>query len=150
MWRKSKGQGGFQLVELLIILGIIGVLAAISTPFIMSYMQAAKLKGNAEMVAAWLNQGRQLAIRGNQNMCADIDGAGMHYHITNCTGTIWVGTGTNASGYIPFPAGVSMSVGAPTTFNYLGAATPAATYTITHAGRTITVTVATTGRISIP
>jgi hypothetical protein len=45
-----------------------------------------------------------------------------------------------------------MSVGAPTVFNYLGAATPAATYTITQtaSGRTITVTVATTGRITIP
>ena len=105
-----------------------------------------------ETVAAWLNQGRQLAIRGNQSLCADIDGAGMHYHIANCAGTIWVGAGTTAAGYVPFPAGVTMSVGAPAIFTYLGAATPAATYTITPtaSGRTITVTVSSTGRISIP
>jgi type IV fimbrial biogenesis protein FimT len=147
-WR--SGQGGFQLVELIIIVAIIGLLVAISVPFLVSYLQAAKLKGNAEIVATWLNQGRQLAIRNNQNVCADIDGAGLHYHLTNCAGTVWVGNGTNASGYVPFPAGVTMSVTSPAIFNYLGAASPAATYTITHAGRTITVSVATTGRITIP
>ena len=147
-WR--SGQGGFQLVELIIIVAIIGLLVAISVPFLVSYLQAAKLKGNAEIVAAWLNQGRQLAIRNNQNVCADIDGAGLHYHLVNCAGTVWVGNGTNATGYVPFPAGVTMSVPSPAIFNYLGAASPAATYTITHAGRTITVSVATTGRITIP
>lgn len=149
---RAGGQRGFQLVELLVIVAIIGILAAISVPFIVSYLQAASLKGNAEVVASWLNQGRQLAIRNNQSVCADIDGAGMHYHLLNCTGTIWVGAGTLSTGYIPFPAGVTLSVAAPATFNYLGAATPAATYTITHtaSGRTITVTVSSTGRISIP
>jgi Tfp pilus assembly protein FimT len=150
-WR-AGGQGGFQLVELILIVAIIGILIAISVPFLVTYMQAATLKGQAETVAAWLNQGRQLAIRNNQNVCADIDGAGMHYHLASCAGTIWVGAGTLSTGYVPFPSGVTMSVGAPAVFNYLGAATPAATYTITQSssGRTITVTVSATGRISIP
>lgn len=149
---KAGGQRGFQLVELLIIVAIIGILTAISVPFLVTYLQAATLKGQAESVATWLNQGRQLAIRNNQSVCADIDGAGMHYHLVNCTGTVWVGTGTNSSGYVPFPAGITMSVAAPAVFTYLGAAAPAATYTITQtsSGRTITVTVSTTGRISIP
>jgi Tfp pilus assembly protein FimT len=151
-WGRAGGQGGFQLVELLVIVAIIGILTAISAPFLVSYLQASQLKGNAEVVATWLNQGRQLAIRNNQNVCADIDGAGMHYHLVNCAGTIWVGTGTRSTGYIPFPGGVTMSVASPAVFNYLGAATPAATYTITHtaSGRTITVTVSATGRVSIP
>lgn len=150
-WR-AEGQRGFQLVELLLIVAIIGILITISVPFLVTYLQAATLKSQAESVATWLNQGRQLAIRNNQSVCADIDGAGMHYHLVNCAGTVWVGAGTNTTGYIPFPAGITMSVAAPATFSYLGAATPAATYTITQtsSGRTITVTVATTGRITIP
>ena len=150
--RRAGGQRGFSLVELLLLVAIIGILITISVPFLVTYLQAATLKSQAESVAAWLNQGRQLAIKNNQSVCADIDGAGMHYHLVNCAGTVWVGTGTNTTGYIPFPAGITMSVGAPTVFNYLGAATPAATYTITQtsSGRTLTVTVATTGRITIP
>jgi Tfp pilus assembly protein FimT len=149
--RRSEGQGGFQLVELIIIMAIIGLLAAISVPFVVSYLQAAKLKGSAETVAAWLNQGRQLAIRYNHNICADVHGAGMHYHMRSCADPeLWKGAGTDSAGYVPLPAGMTLSMTAPAVFTYLGAATPAATYTITHAGRTITVSVATTGRITIP
>src|SRR4029450_8417182 len=120
-WGRAGGQGGFQLVELLVIVAIIGILTAISAPFLVSYLQASQLKGNAEVVATWLNQGRQLAIRNNQNVCADIDGAGMHYHLVNCTGTVWVGTGTNSSGYVPFPAGIPTSVAPPAGFTHPGA-----------------------------
>ena len=58
----------------------------------------------------------------------------------------------HCSGPCSLPGGRDQSVGAPAIFNYLGAATPAATHTITHPAnsRTITVTVSSTGRISIP
>ena len=149
-WWGSHRQSGFQLIELVIIVAIIGLLAAISVPFLVTYMQATTLKGSAETVDSWLNQGRQLAIRSNQNICADAHGAGMHYHIATCAGLLWIGTGTNAAGYVPLPPGTTLTMTAPAVFNYLGAAAPAATYTITHAGRTTTVTVSATGRISIP
>ena len=149
---QRHGQAGFQLIELVIIVAIIGLLAAISVPFLVSYMRATQLKGSAETVASWLNQGRQLAIRSNQSICANVNGSGMHYRIGGCAGALWIGSGvqTNSSGYVPLPAGITLSVTAPPIFNYLGAATPAATYTISHAGRTTTVTVSATGRISIP
>lgn len=147
----KKAQAGFSLAELLVVVAIIGILALVSTPFFLRYYQSARLKAGAEEVAAFLNQGRQLAIKENTNVCVHISSTQMHYHLVNCSGTTWIGPGTDASGNINVPAGVTLTNTADPVFSYLGAATPAATYTITNpqTGGTLTVTVAASGRVSI-
>ena len=148
----ASGQAGFSLAELLVIVAIIGILITISVPFFLSYYQAAAVKAAAEEVATFLNQGRQIAIKENKTVCASIDNNAMHYHLTNCSGTVWVGPGTDAAGNIRIPAGFTLTTTAEPIFSYLGAAAPAATFTVTHtpSGRNITVRVTTSGRITIP
>jgi type II secretion system protein H len=150
--RRSVGrQEGFNLTELMVVVAIIGLLAAVSVPFFLSYLQAATLKTGAEEIAAFLNQGRQLAITNNQNVCVNITSTTMRYRIGGCAGTTWVGTGTDASGNVNMPAGVTLTTSADPVFSYLGTATPAATYTVTNPrdGKTLTVSVAASGRVRI-
>ena len=143
---------GFSLVELLVLVGILGILTTISVPFFIRYYQAAAVKAAAEEVATFLNQGRQIAIKENQSVCASIDNNAMHYHMTNCGGTVWLGPGTDAAGNIRIPAGFTLTTTAEPIFSYLGAAAPAATFTVRHtpSGRQITVTVTASGRVTIP
>jgi len=149
--RSVDRQAGFNLTELMVVVAIIGLLAAVSTPFFLSYLQSATLKSGAEEVAALLNQGRQLAITNNQNVCVNITATQMRYRVGGCAGTTWVGTGTDASGNVNMPAGVTLAASADPVFDYLGRATPAATYTVTNPqdSKTLTVSVAASGRVRI-
>ena len=149
--RTTRSHAGYGLTEVSLVVAILGVLTALSTPMLVTAYQAAQLRGAAEQVVAHLNQGRQLAILQNDQVCVHITPTALHYRQGGCTGSIWVGPGTDASGNIPLPAGIVLSNSANPVFNHLGAATPAATYTVTLAqtGAQLNVTVSASGRVAI-
>jgi len=134
-----------------LVLAIIGILAVLATPLFITYYQAARLRVAAEEVAAFINHGRQLGIKENVGVCVHITATAMHYHIGSCAGTTWIGPGSDAAGNVKVPVGVTLSTTADPLFSYLGAASPAATYTVTstQTGSTLRVFVSTSGRVTI-
>jgi prepilin-type N-terminal cleavage/methylation domain-containing protein len=149
--RVARRQSGFSLIELVLVVAILGILAVLAMPMFLTYYQASQLRVAAEEVATFLNQGRQLGIKENVGVCARITATAMRYHIGSCGGAAWVGAGTDATGYISVPQGVTLTTTADPVFSYLGAASPAATYTVTNTqtGATLQVKVAASGRVCI-
>jgi prepilin-type N-terminal cleavage/methylation domain-containing protein len=144
-------QAGYSLVEIMLVVGIIGIMIALATPMFLRYYQGAQLRIAAEEVATFLNQGRQLAIMQNGSICVHIATTTMHYHQGSCGGATWVGPGTNAAGQIAVPAGITLATTADPIFNYLGGMATGATYTINHtqSSTLVHVVVALSGRVSI-
>jgi len=148
---------GFTLVELVMVIGVIGILAVMAVPAFLSYYQAAGLKAGAQQFATLMNQAREIAIKQNDSVCVKLPSATqMTYTLSStCSGTAWVGAGTDAAGLINLPTGITVAVSPPSAtpvFNYVGSALPAATYTLTNTqtGNTLTVSVAASGRVTIP
>jgi Tfp pilus assembly protein FimT len=146
-----RRHAGYSVLEILLVVGIIGILTVIATPTFLGYYQGAQLRVAAEEVAAFLNQGRQLAIVQNGSVCVHSTSTAMHYRQGTCAGPTWTGPGTDASGSIAVPAGITLSATADTIFNYVGGSTTGATYTITHtqSSTQVHVVVALSGRVSI-
>ncbi|MBI2526260.1 MAG: GspH/FimT family pseudopilin [Candidatus Rokubacteria bacterium] len=148
---RLTAQAGFSLAELLVVIAVIGILAALTAPFFISYYQSAALKAAAEELVTFLNQGRQIAIKENQTVCVHTTSGAIHLHVNGCSGSTWVGPGTDASGNWKVPQGFTLASTAEPQFSYLGAAAPAATYTVTNSanGRTLSVTVSASGRVNV-
>jgi prepilin-type N-terminal cleavage/methylation domain-containing protein len=62
-----RREGGFSLVEVLTVVGIIGVLAAFAMPGILNYMRFFQIRAGAAQVANELQQARANAIKRNVN-----------------------------------------------------------------------------------
>jgi type II secretory pathway pseudopilin PulG len=133
---------------------VIGVLFSLMVPFFLNYYQASQLTTAAQQVRTLLNQARALAIEHNGNACVMLPSTTqMQYYLnTTCTGTAWIGPGTDGVGNINLSPGVTVTASANPLFSFLGAALPAVTYTITNTttAATLTVSVALSGRITIP
>jgi len=144
-------QDGYSIAELMVVVAVIGILVASSAPFFVSYYQSAKIKTAAEEIAAYLNQARQLAIRTNNNVCVQITTTNLQFRQGGCAGTLWIGAGTDSLGNIKAPEGVTLAATANPVFSYLGAATPAATYTVTNTdtGLSLHVILSASGRLTI-
>ena len=151
--RNEAGTAGFSLAELLVMMAVIGILVAMAAPFFLSYYQSAALRSGAQDVITLINQARELAIKQNDAVCVELPAATqIHFRLSSCAGTVWVGPGTDGAGNINLPAGFTVAASANPVFSYLGSALPAATYTLTNTttGATMTVSVALTGRVTSP
>jgi Tfp pilus assembly protein FimT len=145
-------RGGYSIMELALVMGIVGLLTSMATPFFLNYYQASSLRVGAEEVAAFINQGRQLGIRRNDSVCVHITSAALQYRLgSSCSASAWVGPGTDSSGNVKVPPGLTLTTTADPIFSYLGAAAPAATITVrnTRTGQVLRVAVAASGRVSI-
>jgi prepilin-type N-terminal cleavage/methylation domain-containing protein len=152
---------GFSAVELIVVVAIVGIIAAISIPSLITYFQASTLKGGTEEVSAALNLARQLAITQNRSVCFQVVGNQYRYLPGACAGAPLTVPGRDANGFFRLSNNVQLTQVAPVppaigpVFNSLGAATTAATLTVTYVnqagtpGASRNVTVAASGRILI-
>jgi prepilin-type N-terminal cleavage/methylation domain-containing protein len=146
-----SSHAGFSLAELAVVLAVIGMLFSFALPAFLNYYQTAQVRGAAADVAAYINQGRQLAIQMNCSVSVVFAPAGISYNRqANCqTPGVWIGTGTNGAGNIPAPDGITLTPTATPIFTNLGAAAPAATVTVTHGSYSLNVSVSASGRVTV-
>ena len=160
----SRTDRGFSLTELVVVIAVLGITAAIAIPYFLSYLQAAQTRGAAQEVATLLNQARQLAITRNRSVQVAFPAAipansvrflfttALPGDVIRADGTrCWIGPGTNGSGFITLSNNAALSAAAPFTFSSLGAATPAVTLTARNQGNTscMDVVVNPTGRVRV-
>ena len=149
----SRGDAGFSVMELAVVIALIGILFVMTVPFFLSYYRAAAARANVQEVITLFNQARELAIRQNDIVCVNMPtNTQMAFLLSSCAGTAWTGAGTDGAGNINLPQGFTIGPLTNVTFNYLGAAGAATTYTMTNSttGQTSTISIALTGRITSP
>jgi type II secretion system protein H len=147
---------GFSVIELLVVIAIIGLLAATSVPWMITYWRSATLKAGAEELAAGLNRARQLAISQAQRVCVEVVNNRYRYRVTPaggnaCTAAPWREAGNDAAGFFGLANNLGLTTNVNPVFDYLGAANPGATLTVTNpqGGATLTVAVSVAGRVRI-
>jgi prepilin-type N-terminal cleavage/methylation domain-containing protein len=148
-----RHEAGFSLTELIVVIAMIGIVAVLAGPQFMSYWRTSATSAAATELATAVNRARQLAIAGNQPVCAEVDSSRLKYRVNSnaaCTGgAIWTGSGTDAAGRVTISNNMSVS-GGPVVFSQLGAATLAGTFTVTNPnGGSRNVVVAGSGRVSV-
>ena len=149
--RAARGESGFSLAELVVVMAVIGIVTVLAVPMMMSYWRTSTLMAGAREFATALNGARELAIRENRNVCVTTDGTRLQYRLDTCVAATWKGPVTDGGGNIRLVNRVTVSGTANVTFNYLGAATQAGSYTVLNpsGAGTLSVTVVQNGRVSV-
>lgn len=138
-------------MEVLVVLAIVGATAATTIPMLFTFWRAATLNAGAEELAAGLHRARQLAISQNRRVCVEVTGTRYRYWIDGCAGTAWMGPGSDVTGFFPLANNIGVTTNVNPVFDYLGAANPGATLTVTNPqdGASLTVAVSVAGRVRI-
>lgn len=63
----TRMPAGFTLAEIVVVVGIIGVMSAMAIPMISRYVRNYTIRGAAEQVAAEIQTAKQLAVKKNVN-----------------------------------------------------------------------------------
>jgi prepilin-type N-terminal cleavage/methylation domain-containing protein len=144
-------QHGFGMTELLVVVGLIGLLGLLAVPGILSYWQTSTLAAGADELAAALSRARALAVTRTTTLCVQLSGTSVRFRSPGCAGTVWTGLGTDASGIISLSDGLRVGGGPTVVFTSTGGASTGATFVVINPedGNTRSVAVATTGRVTI-
>jgi prepilin-type N-terminal cleavage/methylation domain-containing protein len=90
---------GFSLAELLVAIGVIGILTVAAFPVFVNVLQTQRARGAARELADLLNQARQLAIATNSDYRVQIDTANNQLSFVRTSdGAVWIGPGTDGNG----------------------------------------------------
>jgi type IV fimbrial biogenesis protein FimT len=148
----ARGQSGFSLYELLITVAVIGILAFVAIPFLLTYLQSATVNWASREIQSALNRAKMLAVTTRQNICVQVVTGGYRFRTGNCAGATWRGPGTDAAGTFRLRDSVTVSnTGSDPIFTPFGIASQTGTFTVnSSSGQTRTVTVLSTGRVTIP
>jgi prepilin-type N-terminal cleavage/methylation domain-containing protein len=142
---------GFGMTELIVVVALIGVLAALGVPNMLRYWQTSTLAAGADEFAGVLSRARALAVTQNTTVCVQVTGTSVRFVIPTCAGTVWTGTGTDAAGVIRLSSSLEISnpANVMVIFTSTGGANPQGSYTVTNPkdGKTRSVQVLTTGRV---
>jgi type IV fimbrial biogenesis protein FimT len=148
--RPGDPEAGFTLTELIVVIGIIGILAAIGIPSFMAWMPKLRLNGAARMVMGDLMAARMKAV--SQNNEFKVFFINDHQYTIldddNGNGVIDVGEATETKNIQDQYSEVTLSSTANPVFDPRGTASPAATITLTGSGSKL-VKVHLTGRVMI-
>jgi len=95
MRKKRKNISGFTLIELMIVVGMIGILTAIAVPSILNWLPNMRIKAAARDVYSSMQQARMMAAKTNNPTAITFDTANNRYVICNqwdsaagnCTGS---------------------------------------------------------------
>lgn len=151
-----RSQKGYTLAELLVVVAVIGIMAFIAVPWMLSYIPGATVNYAAREVQGSLNRAKLLAVSTRQLVCVK-PAAGGYQFWTGVTATCGGGaalpvTGSNAQG--TFTLANSISVTLVTTnpvFNQFGMATQGGQFRVTGTSNLQqTVSVQASGRVTIP
>jgi type IV fimbrial biogenesis protein FimT len=150
MSNRRLNEQGFGMAELIVVVAVIGLLAALAMPSFLRFWQSSTLSAGAAEMASRLNQGRQLAISQNGSVCVQVSGTSVQFRRVSCAGTPWAGIWSDGAGLIRLSNGLQIS-GGPATFTNAGGATANATFTVTdpRTSRFRTVAVTVTGRVVV-
>ncbi|HEV2053648.1 MAG TPA: prepilin-type N-terminal cleavage/methylation domain-containing protein [Methylomirabilota bacterium] len=155
--RKAGGrpfrEAGFSLTELVVVIAVVGVLSVMTVPFFVRYYQAAAARADVQQVITLFSQARALAVKQNDRVCVTMPtNTQMVLRLSTCAGTVWTGPGTDGAGNIKLPQGFTIGPLNNVTFDYLGTAVAATTYTMTNSTtyETNTISIALSGRVTSP
>lgn len=156
--RERAAGGGFALVELLVVLALLIVVAAIGAPFYLSYQRTQETNGAARELVTSLNQARQLAITRSTSFSVEAQ-ANPQNRLRLCSsaatpcpgGTVYTGPGTDAAGWRVIENGSRITLTPRITFSSLGAATASGSLRVQNSSGTdcLDVVVSPSGRIQI-
>ncbi len=154
---KLRDPRGFTAAELMVVVGLIGIVAAISVPSLFSYLQAMNQKAAAQELAVALARARELAITSNQFVCVETSAGRVRFRTGPTSGavcgggTIWKGTGTDTNGWMAISGNLDVTMIQNPIFSSLGAAAQTGSFSVSNpcAGSPTPVTVAATGRIRV-
>ena len=98
------------MVELVITIAMILIVSALAAPSFLNYYRSARVRAGADVVKAYLNEGRQLAIRGNASVCVKSTSNAIQFLQTSCSGTAITAAGlSGTSGNVQLPENITLS-----------------------------------------
>lgn len=129
---------------------IIGIMATLTIPMILTMTKPLTMSRGAREIQAALNQARTLAITTRQNICFQAVVGGYAFLQGSCAGAAWIGPDTTGTGVFRPADTVTMS-GGGAVFTPFGTASTTAVITVSvPGGKSTTVTVQPSGRVTIP